>query len=618
MKNIFATLVTITCFVSAVFAQAPQAFNYQAIARDALGNVMQNQNIAIRLSILDSITTGTALYAETHTVTTNQFGLFTIVVGGGSIVNGNFSGINWQVNKKFLMVELDATGGSNYILIGTSQLLSVPFAFYALHSGDGAGPTGATGPTGSDGADGITGATGPTGLQGATGANGSNGATGPTGTQGATGSTGSGGGATGATGPTGPTGPTGNNGVNGVAGATGTQGTTGATGPTGAQGTTGANGNNGNNGATGNTGPTGATGAGGGATGPTGPTGPQGVTGAGSFTIPYEDSLGYAGNLFKLTNTDAFMGGNAIVGVTRTPGTLNAGVVGISEGNYGFAAGVRGEANLPDGIGVLGVNTMGAGVSGTSEYGVGVKGFSMNGTGGYFYSPNGTSLISSGLTGIGTASPLSNAMLTVESDLQHAGYFTSNLSSNTSSVIFAEYTGTSAVTAVGVYGKSFANGSGTGGFFTGGYTGVGGEVTGTGSNGYGVFAYTTRSGGAAVYASTNGSGAAALELSNGPLKVSGTTPTAFTVGPGGSATSYCINTPAITGSATYRAIDHPYCNNDPNAMLIITRSDGTVGPYDYTYGVWYFPTLGQWIIYDTEDSEDVECNAVFNVLVIKR
>ncbi len=600
MKKHLLIAAAFTLIVITSQAQAPQAFNYQAVARNVQGDVLQNQSIGIRVSIIDSIANGPSLYTEIHTVTTNQFGLFTLKVGGGTVVSGNLSSIEWAVNKKFVKVEMDASGGSNYVLIGTSQLLSVPFALYSLHSGDGQGSTGATGATGANGNNGADGNTGPTGPTGPTGNNGANGATGNTGAQGSTG-------------PTGPTGTTGSGG--GATGPTGPTGVTGANGATGEQGITGPTGANGNTGATG---PTGTTGAGGGATGPTGPTGATGATGAGSFTIPYEDSLSYAGNLFKLTNTDAFMGGNAIVGATRAPGTLNAGVVGISEGNYGFAAGVRGEANLFDGIGVLGVNSMGTGVSGTSDLGSGVKGFSMNGIGGLFSSANGTALVSTGLTGIGTASPLSNAMLTVESDLQHAGYFTSNLSSNTSSVIFAEYTGTSAVTAVGVYGKSFANGSGTGGFFTGGYTGVGGEVTGTGSNGYGVFAYTTRSGGAAVYASTNGSGAAALELSNGPLKVSGTTPTAFTVGPGGSATSYCINTPAITGSATYRAIDHPYCNNDPNAMLIITRSDGTVGPYDYTYGVWYFPTLGQWIIYDTEDSEDVECNAVFNVLVIKR
>ncbi len=244
--------------------------NYQAVARNASGNLITNQLVGLRLSILSGSATGTVVYSETQAPTTNQFGLFSISVGTGSVVTGTFTGINWATGQYWLKVELDATGGTNYVLMGSSQLLSVPFALYAATSGSGA----------------ITGPTGPTGIAGATGATGATGAgtTGSTGATGATGPTGSGSGPTGPTGPTGIAGVTGATGATGAtgSGATGATGSTGATGPTGTgmgpTGPTGLTGATGANGATGVTGATGATGAG--ATGPTGLTGPTGVAGA--------------------------------------------------------------------------------------------------------------------------------------------------------------------------------------------------------------------------------------------------------------------------------------------------------------------------------------------------
>ncbi|MFN8286890.1 MAG: collagen-like protein [Chitinophagales bacterium] len=255
--NLF-TVILGCLFALTVAAQAPQSFNYQAVARNAAGNVLQNQNVGLRFTIRDGSGTGTIVYQETQNKTTNQFGLFSAEVGNGTAVTGNFSGINWGSGAKYLQVEFDAAGGSSYTDMGAAQLLSVPYALYANQANTG-------------GAQGPTGPTGPQGIQGPAGAQGSQGLQGPTGP---TGPQGSGGGATGATGPTGPTGAQGAGG--GATGATGPTGATGAKGATGSTGATGATGA----GTTGATGPTGPTGAGGGATGATGATGSKGATGA--------------------------------------------------------------------------------------------------------------------------------------------------------------------------------------------------------------------------------------------------------------------------------------------------------------------------------------------------
>lgn len=284
MQKFFTLIFLFLISVSAI-GQAPQKFNYQAIARSASGNPLANQNINVRFSIRDISTIGPIIYQETHALTTNEFGLMNALVGGGTVTSGTFSAINWGSGAKFLQLEYDPQGGTNFLVVGTTQMVSVPYALYAEKAGNAAGggatgPTGAagqagttgpagidgaTGPTGAQGAIGATGPTGPAGANGADGLNGVTGPTGPTGNDGVTGATGAGGGATGATGAngaTGPTGATGNDGATGAVGSTGPTGADGTPGATGAAGATGATGGNGNTGATGPTGVTGATGPG--------------------------------------------------------------------------------------------------------------------------------------------------------------------------------------------------------------------------------------------------------------------------------------------------------------------------------------------------------------------
>ncbi len=162
----------------------PQAMNWQAVVRDASGNILANQAVTLVFTILDDAFSLTPLYSDTVTRVTNAFGLTTTEIGKGDSLW--FSTIHWETGHKYLKVEL-RVGGGNFVDMGTAQLLTVPYAFYAAKSGTGGGggatgPTGPTGTTGPTGSSGVNGVTGPQGLQGTTGNTGPTGATGPTGT----------------------------------------------------------------------------------------------------------------------------------------------------------------------------------------------------------------------------------------------------------------------------------------------------------------------------------------------------------------------------------------------------------------------------------------------------
>jgi hypothetical protein len=115
-----------------VFAQVPQAFKYQAVARNASGVVLANKPVSFRIGILSGSAAGIALYTETHTAkTTNEFGLVNLEIGKGTPVAGTFAGISWGTGDYFLKVEMDPNGGNSYQAMGASQLLSVPYALHA-------------------------------------------------------------------------------------------------------------------------------------------------------------------------------------------------------------------------------------------------------------------------------------------------------------------------------------------------------------------------------------------------------------------------------------------------------------------------------------------------------
>ncbi len=112
-------------------AQSPEAFNYQAVVRDASGQPLVNQSIALRMGIAEKTPTGTLAYQEKHNVTTTANGTVSIQAGGGAVLLGSFGNINWGEDAHFLIVDLDPNGGSSYSNIGIQQLISVPYALHA-------------------------------------------------------------------------------------------------------------------------------------------------------------------------------------------------------------------------------------------------------------------------------------------------------------------------------------------------------------------------------------------------------------------------------------------------------------------------------------------------------
>ena len=134
-----------TIILLGISSQA-QFINYQGVARDNAGNILINQPIALRLSILSESAVGTAVYVETHATTTDGYGLFTLQIGQGTVVTGVFNNIAWSSTSFFLKVEIDPTGGTNYGLAGTTQFAAVPYALHSKTSDD-ALPSGTTGQT---------------------------------------------------------------------------------------------------------------------------------------------------------------------------------------------------------------------------------------------------------------------------------------------------------------------------------------------------------------------------------------------------------------------------------------------------------------------------------------
>ena len=201
MKKIYLLLSLFACFsYMNSNAQAPQGIPYQSVIRNGSGALLVNQAVHLRFSIHDSTMLGTIVYQETHTTTTSNLGMVTVAIGQGTPSIATFSSINWGSGAKFMQVELDASGGNNYIDLGTQQMMSVPYALYAASAGNTIiGPQGLTGPAGPQGPQGLTGLTGPTGPQGLTGEQGIQGLVG-------------------ATGPQGPIGLTGAQGIQGIAG----------------------------------------------------------------------------------------------------------------------------------------------------------------------------------------------------------------------------------------------------------------------------------------------------------------------------------------------------------------------------------------------------------------
>jgi|GEM_PF-1661200 len=131
MKKIIL-MVMLTCIMGLVNGQVPQSFKYQSVVRNTSGDILAKKTVSFKISILGGSPTGSVIYSESHAgKTTNAFGLVDLEIGKGTPVTGTFSSISWGTDSWYLKVEIDPAGGTSYAVMGTSQLLSVPFALYA-------------------------------------------------------------------------------------------------------------------------------------------------------------------------------------------------------------------------------------------------------------------------------------------------------------------------------------------------------------------------------------------------------------------------------------------------------------------------------------------------------
>ena len=130
------SVILIAFFTFENYAQSPQSFQYQAVVRDASGTALVNQSVNFQISIISGSVSGTIEYVETHAGSTNGFGIVTLQVGTGTATQGSFSSIDWGTNSYFVKVEADPAGGTSYLDMGTTQLLSVPYALYAEKAGN--------------------------------------------------------------------------------------------------------------------------------------------------------------------------------------------------------------------------------------------------------------------------------------------------------------------------------------------------------------------------------------------------------------------------------------------------------------------------------------------------
>ncbi len=170
IKTKNTVIILLLLFICSILnAQSPQKISFQAVIRNASNTVISLRPIGIKISLLQGSALGKLVYAETQTVTTNFNGLISIQIGTGNVVYGSFSAIDWAIGPYFIKTETDPNGGNDYTIIGTSELLSVPYALFALNSNTTHGLIGATGLTGETGAKGLDGINGVDGIDGING-----------------------------------------------------------------------------------------------------------------------------------------------------------------------------------------------------------------------------------------------------------------------------------------------------------------------------------------------------------------------------------------------------------------------------------------------------------------
>ena len=143
---------------TSIFAQAPQKMSYQAVIRNSNDSLLISTPVGMRISLVQGTPTGIVVFSETQTATTNANGLVSLQIGMGTALSGTFANIDWSAGPYYVKTETDLSGGTNYTIISSNEILSVPYALFSANGTPGpAGPIGLTGETGAQGATGATG-----------------------------------------------------------------------------------------------------------------------------------------------------------------------------------------------------------------------------------------------------------------------------------------------------------------------------------------------------------------------------------------------------------------------------------------------------------------------------
>ena len=136
MKKFYAILCLAIASLTQLQAQAPQGFNYQATVRNSSGDLIVNTNVYFKFNVMQGSQTSLPVFTEIHYVPTDDLGQVNLVIGQGTANTGVFSELDWSLGSYYLGIELSINGANNYVAMGTTQLLSVPYALYAENTGN--------------------------------------------------------------------------------------------------------------------------------------------------------------------------------------------------------------------------------------------------------------------------------------------------------------------------------------------------------------------------------------------------------------------------------------------------------------------------------------------------
>ena len=134
MKKFYIFLCLAIASLTQLQAQAPQGFNYQATVRNSEGNLVVSTNVNFKFNVIQGAQAADPIFTETHEILTDDLGQVNLIIGQGTANTGVFSELDWSLGSYYLGIELDT--GNGYVAMGTTQLLSVPFALYAANSGN--------------------------------------------------------------------------------------------------------------------------------------------------------------------------------------------------------------------------------------------------------------------------------------------------------------------------------------------------------------------------------------------------------------------------------------------------------------------------------------------------